>query len=288
MKIFKKILKWGGITIGLLALVIFVWSEAIIFYGPEPTPVALDIPTDEISIEEGRHLAQTRGCMGCHNPDLAGQIFFEDPIFARVVTPNLTKMVNSHSVEVFEAAVRQGIGTDGEPLVLMPSDMYSYLTDEDLGKILAFMRTVPEVEDDLPENYFGPMARGIFILGEFKTAPEYLKEAPPRTYNSESHPDLAAGEYLARTMCSECHGLDLRGDDFGDAPPPDLMIASAYTLEEFRKLMSTGLPPGERDLGLMKLVSETRFSYMTDLEMENLHKFLLAYAEARLAEEGAE
>ena len=43
-------------------------------------------------------------------------------------------------------------------------------------------------------------------------------------------------------------------------PPPDLAIAGAYDLAQFRTLMRTGRPPDGRDLGLMKEVAERDFA----------------------------
>ena len=84
---------------------------------------------------------------------------------------------------------------------------------------------------------------------------------------------LKLGEYLAINACSECHGKDFEGNE-GFAP--DLQIAKAYSEADFKKLMSTGVGIGERDLGLMSAVAEIRFKKMTDAEMEALHQFLLS------------
>ena len=193
-------------------------------------------------------MARTRGCTGCHDKNLEGQVFFDAPIFARVVVPNISGLFHSESVETMEAAIRQGIGVDGRPLVLMPSDMFAYLTDEDTAKIIAFLKTMPEVENDLPDNFFGPISRLIFISGDFKTAPNMILQNPAFKFSETSNPNLFKGEYVAMTMCTECHGQNLEGENQDDFAPPNLSIAASYSFEEFAHLMKTGEAPGGRDL----------------------------------------
>ncbi|MEE8296095.1 MAG: c-type cytochrome [Sphingomonadales bacterium] len=279
MKLFKQILKWGGLTILALVLGIFGYSEYLIKSGPDPVPVTLTLPTDAISLAEGERLAQTRGCTGCHSKDIAGQIFFDEPIFARVVTPNLTGFFQTESVETLEAAIRQGIGADGRPLVLMPSDMFSYLSDEDTAKIIAYLKTMPEVENDLPDNFFGPISRLIFISGDFKTAPNMILQNPAFKFNQTFNPNLFKGEYIAMTVCTECHGQNLAGENQDEFAPPDLSIVAGYTPEAFAHLMKTGEASGGRELGLMAFVAKDRFSHLRDDEVEALYAFLVDRAE---------
>ena len=68
----KKILKWVGIA--LLSLVILVGIAAFYFSNSfdsrltkayEVTPAAVQIPTDSVSIAEGKRLASIH-CTGCH------------------------------------------------------------------------------------------------------------------------------------------------------------------------------------------------------------------------------
>ncbi len=280
----KKILKWGGISILVLVLVLFGYSEYLIKTRSNPIPVTLVLPTDAASLEEGERLSRTMGCTGCHEKNLEGQIFFDAPIFARVVVPNISGLFHSESVETLEAAIRQGIGFDGRPLVLMPSDMFSYLTDEDTAKIIAFLKTKPVVENDLPGNFFGPISRLLFIKGDFKTAPNMILQNPPLKFNQATDPNLFKGEYVAMTMCTECHGQNLEGENQGDFYTPDLSIAASYSFEEFAHLMKTGEASGGRDVGLMTEVAKNRFSYLHDDEVAALYEFLIDRANKEISE----
>ncbi|MEE8258295.1 MAG: hypothetical protein V3R20_01240, partial [Sphingomonadales bacterium] len=93
----KKFLKWTAIGVLGLALVLFLYSEYLIKMAPEAVPVTLVLPTDAASLEEGERLSRTMGCVGCHEKNLEGQVFFDEPIFARVVAPNISGLFHSES-----------------------------------------------------------------------------------------------------------------------------------------------------------------------------------------------
>ncbi len=84
------------------------------------------------------------------------------------------------------------------------------------------------------------------------------------------------GEYLARTICTECHADDLRGSPASDIP--SLAIVAAYSRADFGRLMETGAPIGDRELDLMKMVSLNRFAWFTEAEVDDLHAYLQTLA----------
>lgn len=76
--------------------------------------------------------------------------------------------------------------------------------------------------------------------------------------------------------CAECHGAELAGND--EPFRPDLIVASAYSLDEFKTLMGRGIPTGGRRLDLMAKVAVSRFSNLNDEEIEALYRYLTARA----------
>ena len=88
-----KFLKWiayilgGLVAIIAVALVVFFFmSNQKLGNNFEVTPDAITIPTDEASIARGRHIAEAMSdCVGCHTPNLGGEMFIDDPSFCRVV-----------------------------------------------------------------------------------------------------------------------------------------------------------------------------------------------------------
>ncbi|MFC2951794.1 c-type cytochrome [Marinicaulis aureus] len=243
------------------------------------------IPTDAASIEHGRHIARTRGCFGCHGQQLQGKDFDEQWDWPeRAVAPNLALYAREHDVATLEAAIRQGIGANGKGLVSMPSYNFARLTDEDLAALIAFLRSAPVVEIDLPKPKLGWIARWSFATGEETHYEEWADHVPALRVDPEAEPQRALGEYLAMTMCNECHGLDLRGATLWDAVTPDLIIVSAYSRDEFEKLITTGVAMSGRELGLMRLVAPDRFPELSKEEIDALYLHLTALADEPVPE----
>ncbi len=245
------------------------------------------IPTDAAAIERGRHIARTRGCFGCHGQGLEGKDFDEQWDWpARAVAPNLAAYARDNTPAIMEAAIRQGIGRDGKALVSMPSFNFARLTDEDTAALIAFLQSAPVVESKLPRPKLGWSVRLDFALGAETHMAQWADQVPPLRINEQEYPQRARGEYLAMTMCNECHGLDLRGATIYPPPTPDLAIVAAYQREDFETLIHTGVAAGGRKLGLMSLVAPDRYPALSDDEINALYAFLTSLAEEP-APEGA-
>lgn len=153
--------------------------------------------------------------------------------------------------------------------------MFSRLTDADLGRILAYLRSVPFQHGLAPERRLGPVARFAFAAGKLRPAAELVHRADlvPDAW-PQGDDSIAWGAYLAMTSCTECHGHDLGGGD----QAPDLRIAAGYSFGAFTGLMRQGTALGNRELPLMSKVARTRFHYFTDQELGGLCAYLIARA----------
>jgi mono/diheme cytochrome c family protein len=176
--------------------------------------------------------------------------------------------------------IRHGIRPNGTSVILaMPSSMLYHLSDEDVGAIIAYLKTQAPGEQGLPDSRVGPLARLFLFYYKQSFGPilaaEQIDHDSPRLPSSIDNP-VANGRYLAMTVCSECHGDDLRGGPNGFAP--SLALVAAYSLDDFRKLMRTGEAIGNRELGLMVRVAQARFSHFADLEIDRLHAYLQTLA----------
>ena len=60
---------------------------------------------------------------------------------------------------------------------------------------------------------------------------------------------------------------------------PDLAIAGAYDLQQFKTLMRTGVPPGNKKLGMMGDVARNDFSHLKDEEIAAIHGYLVERAQ---------
>jgi mono/diheme cytochrome c family protein len=84
------------------------------------------------------------------------------------------------------------------------------------------------------------------------------------------------GRYISRVTCAECHGPELKGGN----DTPDLIVAGAYSRDEFERLMVDGIGSGGRKLKpMMEGVSKGRFSKMTPWERDALYGYLKTRAE---------
>ena len=280
----RKALRWAGIGLGGLvallivaAIVIFVWSELILRRDYSAAPEALPaLAAAERS--EAPRLARVLGCLSCHGEGLKGKVMFDAPGVARVYAPNITEVAAKASDQQLAAAIRQGVGHDGEGLFIMPSPQYSRLTDRETAALIAWIRTLPRAEGQSEGMSAGPLGRIGLVLGWFRPAPELVAE-----YRTQAPialgPGHEAARHLAATACAECHGPALMGGSAGpDQKAPDLRAAAGYDPAQFRSLMRTGRPPDGRDLGLMTTVSRQDFSQLTDAEIDSLHAYLAARA----------
>lgn len=236
----------------------------------EIPPFTTPLPTDSASLAEGERIAFTRGCQGCHGAQLQGEVFFSEPGIATLIASNLTRVARESSDAELERAIRHGIGRDGRALFTMPAEMYRVLTDEDMARVIAWIRSVPEAPDTLPPRSLGPLGRVGLLMGEFRPSRYYIETEtiPP----VPEDPALRAGHYVAWSSCTECHWGNLQGD--GQGSPALMPMAVAYTEEEWAHLMRTGEAKGGRELPMMSGVARGRFSHLLPEEVASLQAYL--------------
>lgn len=146
-------MRWVGTILGsLLGLTIIAYavvyglSERVLRRTYEIPTTGLSIRTDLESIIEGRRLATVLGCVeGCHGKQGEGTVLFDEPMIGRLVAPNLTAAVRKYSDAQLAVAVRNGLRPDGRSMVVMPSEAFVGLSDADLSRIIAFLRSLPPV-----------------------------------------------------------------------------------------------------------------------------------------------
>lgn len=282
----KRVLRWLGYALAAIVLLLlifaaWVWfaSGRILGRAHEAAPERLAAPTAAQLADAGRQ-GRILGCFNCHGDRLEGGLVFDGQPFATVRAPNLTELAARASDQQLAAAIRQGIGRDGRALFVMPSDVYSRLTDQETAALIAEIRRAPRTGGPVAPIQWGPIGRFALATGQMRpmmaTIEDYRVRQP-----YDTGPGEAAGRRLAAYVCAACHGPDLGGapSNDGGPPPPDLAIAAAYDLAQFRTLMRTGRPPDGRDLGLMTEVSERDFATFTDTEVAQLHAYLRARAE---------
>ena len=271
----KRVLKWVGIVLGGLLGVIVVAGVVVYFLGGsklnqtfDVPAVTLAVPTDAASVERGRHLVETIGvCQECHGDDLAGEILDED-------------LLCVYTDADFVRAIRHGVRPDGTPLVIMPSDYFNRLDDADLGAIIAYPRSLPPVDNEVPSTTIRPLGRLFVLLIDDLLPAQLIDHTAPRPADVEPGVTEAYGEYLA-TICTVCHKRDFSGGTLpgegGDAPKaPNLTPASAlstWSEADFTSTLRTGVTPGGKELDT-ELMPWNRFRDLTDDEIRAIWMYL--------------
>lgn len=283
----RKALKWAAYAVGGALALALVTVAALYGRGTwilekkwDVAGVDIPVPSDSASIAHGQHVAKSRGCLGCHNALAQGQVFFDEPGIARIVAPNIARTARQYSAAEFEGVVRHGVRPNGKGVAIMPSDMFSALSDADLGSIIAYLRGITPAKDTFPPREVRFMGRIGLATGKFSLLPQMIQRASGKIDHAApaAGDTVAMGRYLARTSCTECHGMDLRGGEVEDIKTPSLIVVSAYSRDQFVHLMRTGEPVGGRKLRIMNDAATERFANFDDDELAALHRYLQTLA----------
>ena len=288
----RKVLKWTGILLGGLVLLLVVAGGAFYLIGSskaskthEVQPASLTISSDSASLAKGAHLAGIHGCVDCHGENLAGQVFVDAPPFL-VTAANLTSgkggLGSTYSAADFDRSLRHGVSKDGRALFIMPSAAFHQMADSDAAALIAYIQSVPPVDNELPKTELrvpGLMMAAVALDPDFE-----VRTGPARSEDPPPVGTAAYGEYITSITCSYCHGADLRGAQppMPDSPiAPDLAAAGQWTLDQFKTALRTGVRPGREPLN-QEYMPYQFTARMTDAELESLHAHL-----ATLVETGA-
>jgi mono/diheme cytochrome c family protein len=280
-EILKIVLKWLGFVVAGVAALVCI-AVAYVFFASERTLhrhyAAIDnrplaVPGDAAGIAAGRRIAQLGGCMQCHGEKLNGSVVDDIPNFVRLVAPNISVVVPKYSDAQLATVLRKGVKPDGSSVLFMPAEMYRHLTDEDLGRLIAYLRTVPATVEGVHEKTeVRIIARTLVAAGQLKPAALAIETLPPPANSFDVGDRLSMGRHLTMNYCSECHGQSLEG--FAPINAPPLIVAKGYSAEAFSKLMHDGVPLGDHNLPLMGPTARTRFSNFTPEEVAAVHDYL--------------
>lgn len=200
--------------------------------GEEPTATAEDDKPeepagDEALVKRGEYLAALAGCQQCHTPfgpngpemskAFAGGLEVKEK-FGTWRSPNITQDektgIGGWSDEEITKAIREGVRPDGSRLYpVMPYPFYHKLSDDDTKAIVAFLRTIEPIENEVEPSEELPLPK---------------MELPPAEGAAAPEEGVARGEYLANLMhCAMCHSPP---DDKG-APDFSKAFAGGFPFE---------------------------------------------------------
>lgn len=277
----KKFFKWMGFVVAAV-MALALLGFAYVYFSSErelgrqytmSDGAAIALPTDAVEIEQGRRIAQLAGCMHCHGDNLAGTVVDDIPNLVRLVAPNISTMMPGYTDTQLATVLRKGVKPDGTSVLFMPSEMFRHLSDTDLARVIAFLRTKPAVAAGITEKtQLRPIGRIIIATGDFKPAARAIESSPAAATPVDAGDASSLGRYLTMNYCSECHGQDLQG--VAPINAPALAITKGYTLEQFTRLLHEGVGAGDRQFKLMTPTAKVRFTAFTPEEVAAMHEFL--------------
>ncbi|MDP2778140.1 MAG: c-type cytochrome [Anaerolineales bacterium] len=297
----KKYLKWVGIVFGVLAglivlglIVIYAKSEAWLTRVYEIPEEVVGIPTNAESIKNGRHIFQFRGCEACHGENLQGKVYLDDPAVGKVISSNLTTgkggvptgddIGNVMSDADWVRAIRHGVRPDGTGYLFMPSTEYYYLSDDDLGDVIAYIKSAPPADNELPASEISFTGRIVMTLvREITFVPaELIPHDAARPTTPEAGITAEYGAYLTQS-CHVCHGLTMSGGVIpgfpSDWPPaPNITFGGGSALqtwseEKFINTMRTGKTPNGKELR-EQYMPWNSYKFMSDDELKAVWIYL--------------
>lgn len=253
----KKVLKWLGIIVLLIVVLIFSGIGYIKTALPnvgDPPELTVELTPERVS--RGEYLANTvTVCMDCHSTrdwskfagplvpgteGVGGEVFdknmgFPGNFYSKNITPyGIGDWTDGELYRV----ITTGVDKDGEPLFpVMPYHYYGRMAKEDIYSIIAYLRSLPSIESTVPEREVEFPFTLIMRIIPQKAEPVVMPE-PGNT--------AAYGEYLTNAAaCRECHTQEKDGQII-----PELAFAGGRKFElPGGTLVSPNITPHNTGLG---------------------------------------
>lgn len=288
---FKKILKITLIALGSIVLLLVAFYAFIHFniegrmhktYDNMPAE-SFPIPQDSATLALGAHLTVIKGCQDCHGPNLAGRVLIDDPGLGKIVTANLTRgkggIGQHYTDEDWIRALRHGVSKDHKPLLVMPSEETTHLTQQDLAAVIAYCKSVPPVDQELPASVVKPLGRILTYFDQLSLlAVEKIDHSQKVVANINKIVSVEYGKYLS-VSCIGCHKPNLKGGAPVIPGSPQVADITStghivnWTEEQFLNTLRTGQTPEGKVLQNEFMPWQMTKAY-TDDELKSLYLFL--------------
>jgi mono/diheme cytochrome c family protein len=292
----KTSLKWIGIVVGCIVGLLLLGMLGLYGMGQMRLKRVYDvplrtipIPEDAESLAEGKRIFQYRGCEACHGENLEGLVYMDNPSLGKVITPNLTAGPGGIGSDRTDGdlvrAIQHGIRPDGTSLLFMPSTEFYYLSDADLGKVLAYIRSMPSMDNEPPLSelsFTGFVAMNI-VKGITFLPAELIPHDAPRPDVPEPGLTAEYGQYLALS-CLVCHGVGLSGGEI-PAFPVEWPAAPNLTSGSGSRLPAWGesgfidfIHDGQKHGRVISAayMPWTSYRHMTDDELRAVYLYLMS------------
>ncbi len=283
----RALVKWPGgvlsslltILAGLVAVLagIGLYRLYIPISLPVPSLTAAGTPGQ---VQRGAHLAEVV-CAGCHSstgslPLSGGAKNMSDETgfpLGTIIAPNLTPggAIKNWSDGEIMRAIRQTRDPQGHAL-LMPAKSLQHLSDEDVQALVAYLRSQPAVQNQIPPVKPSLLLAVFVGAGLFDLSPAKITEP---VVAPAASPSVEYGQYIVSYYgCRDCHGENLTGGKPPSPAGPNLtVIVPHWTKDMFFTTIRTGVDPTGHHLN-PAIMPWKDVSKMTDVELEALYQFL--------------
>ena len=265
-----------GITSLILVIVL---ALAILFGGSALVmrrSVDAELPrikalTDPANIIEGARLSGIMGCTSCHGPMVRGRLLTGVPWLGQIVAPSLPEVAAQATDEQIARAIRNGVGIDARPMFIMPSDAFNHLSDDDVARLIGWIRSLPTTAFDVVGR------TPVGVRGRFAILTRQLPDSVTLVRDQSPHRPADIGRYLAQTSCGQCHALDQdRKLGVGDVAPALARAGTGYDAPALAVLLRTGKAKGNRAAPMMGAASAGGLGQLSDAEIGAIDTYLKA------------
>jgi mono/diheme cytochrome c family protein len=201
---------WGLLAAGVLI------AESLPAPAPAPTPATepapAPAPAPVTPVDVGRFLATVGNCASCHSradgePYAGGVAFVTDygTIYSTNITPDAEAGIGRWTEAQFIRAMREGVDADGQHLYpVFPYTAFTKASDQDLGALFAYLKTLAPSSATTPENDLGFPWNQRWLLGLWKWLYFDAERFQPR---SDRDAAWNRGAYLVEGLahCGTCH-----------------------------------------------------------------------------------
>jgi mono/diheme cytochrome c family protein len=263
------------IVFGLICVVIFV-KTALPNVGK---PIELTVQATPARVQRGEYLANhVAACMDCHSQrdwslyagplkketfggggeKFGKKIKFPGTLYSRNITP---AGISSWTDGELFRAITTGENKDGKALFpLMPYPNYGKMDPEDVMSIIAYLRSLPAVKNEVPARQLDfPLSIIVNTMPSKATL-----EKKPDTNNITGY-----GKYLVTVGgCAECHskvdkGQKIPGTEFGGGRIFDFPNGTVATSPNITFDKVTGIGNWDRNLFIRKFRQYSDSGYVT-------------------------
>ncbi len=99
--------------------------------------------------------------------------------------------------------------SQGRALIVMPAEVYYFLSDNDIGDLVAYLKSLPPVDRSWPAPQPSLLAKALLGAGKLDGMVPFLYMDHQAARPAQPPPGATAenGEYIVRTFgCRNCHG----------------------------------------------------------------------------------